>query len=179
LENEKLLGIRGSTILISALQNNGGSISSRVADVQGANNIEAEKTFRLYEFWIQQNLWRNKISILAGLYDINTEFDIMESVSLFMQSSQGLGGDFAGSGLVGPPTFPTAGLGGRIKYIPDRNIYLQAGLFDGVPVKSGSLNRAYFKWNTAGGTLATVEVALLYFDNNTFSRQEGLSTRKK
>lgn len=178
IDNEKLLGWRGSNILFSALQNNGNSISQFAGDVQGISNIEAEQTIRLYEVWIQQQLFADRVSILGGLYDVNSEFDFMQSASLFIQSSQGLGGDLAGSGLVGPPTFPIAGLAGRIKFVPHRNIYLQAGLMDGAPASLNSLKRTDFTWNRTGGTLAIAELGLLSFGRQTVQAEETPSTRQ-
>lgn len=178
IDNEKLIGLPGSNMLFSALQNNGNSISQYAGDVQGVSNIEAEQTIRLFEVWVQQRLFNNQLSILGGLYDINSEFDVMGSASLFMQSSQGLGGDFAGSGLIGPPTFPAAGLGGRIRFVPDRRIYIQAGLMDGAPASLNSAKSADFTWNNAGGTLAVAEFGLLSFGQQEFKAQDNLSTRQ-
>lgn len=178
IDTEKLIGLPGSNVLFSALQNNGNSISAYAGDVQGVSNIEAEQTIRLFEVWYQQKLLAGKLSILGGLYDVNSEFDFMESASLFVQSSQGLGGDLAGSGLIGPPTFPAAGLGGRIKYVPDRRIYIQAGLMDGAPSSLNSVKKADFTWNKVGGTLAIAELGLLSFGQQSFKPQKNLSTRQ-
>lgn len=178
IDNEKLIGLPGSNVLVSALQNNGNSISQYAGDVQGVSNIEAEQTIRLFEVWIQQRLLADQLSILGGLYDVNSEFDFIESASLFIQSSQGMGGDFAGSGLIGPPTFPAAGLGGRIKFVPDRRIYIQAGLMDGAPNSLSSVKSADFTWNKSGGTLAIAEIGLLSFGQEAFKPQDNLSTRQ-
>lgn len=178
IDNNKLLGLPGSNILISALQNNGNSISNYVGDVQGVSNIEAVQTIRLFEAWIQQRLFSNRLSILGGLYDVNSEFDVMESASLFIQSSQGMGGDFAGSGLIGPPTFPVAGLAGRIKFVPHQKIYIQAGLMDGAPGSLNSLTQADFTWNNTGGTLAIAEIGLLSFGQKSYKSQHIPTTRQ-
>lgn len=179
VDTEKLIGLLGSNVLFSALQNNGNSISAYAGDVQGVSNIEAEQTIRLFEVWYQQRLFEDKLSILVGLYDVNSEFDFAGSASLFLQSSQGMGGDFAGSGLIGPPTFPSAGLGGRIKYVPDRRMYIQGGLLDGAPNSLNSVKKADFKWNNMGGTLAIAELGLFSFGQETFKPQDNLSTRQK
>ncbi|WP_340103894.1 carbohydrate porin [Rhodohalobacter sp. 8-1] len=178
IDNEKLIGLPGSNILFSVLQNNGNSISQYTGDVQGVSNIEAEQAIRLFEVWIQQRLFADQLSVLGGLYDVNSEFDFIESASLFIQSSQGMGGDFAESGLIGPPTFPAAGLGGRIKFVPDRRIYIQAGLMDGAPASLNSAKSADFTWNNSGGTLATAELGLLSFGQESFKPQDNLSTRQ-
>ena len=177
IHTETLIGWSGSDILVSGLQNNGKSISSYVGDVEGVDNIEAQRTIRLYEAWLQQKLWANRISLLAGLYDVNSEFDFMESASLFIQSSQGMGGDFAGSGLIGPPIFPAAGLGFRMKFIPGRRLYFQTGIFDGSPGTLNSVKRPDLKLNDSGGSLVVAELGLLSFESNRHQLHEGLPTR--
>lgn len=176
LDAEKILGIKGMNVLASALQSNGESISALAGDVQGISNIEAEQTIRLYELWIQQNFWSERISVLGGLYDINSEFDFMESASLFVQSSHGLGGEFAASGLIGPPTFPIGGLGGRLKILPSPNFYLKAGVFDGVSGKLNSLKHADFSWNRENGSLFITEVGLLTFGSSLSPQGSDLTT---
>ena len=178
IDTEELIGLPGSNVLFSALQNNGTSISAHAGDVQGVSNIEADQTIRLFEVWFQQKVLADRLSILGGLYDVNSEFDFMESASLFIQSSQGMGGDFAGSGLIGPPTFPAAGLGGRMKFVPDHRMYIQSGIFDGAPGSLNALKQANFSWNDTGGTLAIAELGLLSFGEASFKAQDNLSTRQ-
>jgi porin len=129
----RLLGWQGGRIRFSILQNNGAQPSKYIGDVQTANNIEAVRTFRIYEAWIQQNLLNNRLSLLAGVYDINFEFDYMESASLFLNSSQGIGGAIAASGLAGPPTFPATTPTIRLKVMPTSSFYAQAAVSDGAP----------------------------------------------
>jgi porin len=130
---EKLLGWNGSGIHISALQNNGVLPTKFVGDLQAANNIEAAQTVKLYEAWIQQNLWRSRISVLAGVYDINFEFDYIDSAQLFLNSSHGMGAELAASGRSGPPTFPATAPSLRLKLLPHSSWSVKAAVSDGAP----------------------------------------------
>lgn len=133
LDMQKIIGWRDSRIFIYGLSNNGGSISADVGDVQGVDNIETASTFNLFEVWAQQNLFADCLSILAGLYDVNSEFDVMQSAGLFINSSHGIGAELAASGFVGPSTFPFTALSLRLKTHFNRALYLQAVMTDGVP----------------------------------------------
>ena len=130
---EELFEWEGAHARLAILQNNGQQPSRFVGDIQTASNIEAVQTIRFYELWLEQNLVRNHISLLTGVYDINSEFDVIRSGLLFLNSSQGIGGELAASGLKGPPTFPATAATARLKIMPDTRFYLQAALTDGVP----------------------------------------------
>ena len=70
--------------------------------------------------------------MLVGLYDLNTEFDALESAGLFLNSSQGIGPEFAQSGLNGPSIFPTTTLGLRAKWAPGSRFYLESVVLNGL-----------------------------------------------
>ena len=128
-----VVGWPDARFLIYGLRNNGGSVSANVGDAQGIDNIETVSTFKLFEVWLQQNLLRNRVSLLAGLYDVNSEFDVIQSAGLFINSSHGMGAEFAGSGLSGPSTFPFTAPALRLKVLPNRSVYGQLLVADGVP----------------------------------------------
>lgn len=133
LDMNKLAGWSGGSVLVSGVYNGGGSISDYVGDTQGVSNIEAPSGFKVYEAWIQQNLRSNRWSVLAGLYDINSEFDVMQSAGLFLNSSHGIGADYAASGFAGPPIYPFPALSVRLKTLFSSSFYAQAVIADGVP----------------------------------------------
>lgn len=133
LDMTKLAGWSSGNVLIHGLYNNGGSISDAVGDIQGVNNIEATSGFSLYEAWVQRSFLTNRLSLLAGVYDINSEFDVIHSADLFLHSSPGLGAELAASGLVGPSTYPLTALSVRVKTLLAPSLYVQAVVSDGVP----------------------------------------------
>ena len=157
INTNQLIGWQGGLMHFTILQNNGGHPSQYIGDVQTANNIEAVRTIRIYEAWLQQNLFANRLSLLAGVYDINFEFDYMESASLFINSSQGIGGAIAASGLVGPPTFPATTPTIRLKVVPIPSLYAQTAVSDGVP----GVNKVSWSPQQNDGTFWITEVGFL------------------
>lgn len=133
LDMNKLAGWSGGSVLVSAVYNGGGSIGEYVGDAQGVSNIEAPRGFKLYEAWVQQNLRSNRWSVLVGLYDINSEFDVTQSAGLFLNSSHGIGAEYAASGFAGPPIYPFPALSVRLKTLFSSSFYAQAVIADGVP----------------------------------------------
>jgi porin len=132
LRTAEAVAVDTGTLFVYGVGNQGGDPSSDVGDVQGVNNIEAPDSFKLYEAWWQR-VFLDRVSILAGLYDLNSEFDVIESAALFIHSSFGIGAEYALSGINGPPIFPLTALGARIKVAPLDFLLVQAAVLDGVP----------------------------------------------
>ena len=90
--------------------------------------------WKLFEAWYQQNLFQEQFSVLAGLYDVSSEFDVISSASeLFVNSSFGTNPTFAFSGKNGPSIFPNVSLGFRAQAKLTENVTLRAVVADGVP----------------------------------------------
>lgn len=132
LDAEKAIGLQGATILASVLHNNRSIFSeSIVGDLQTVSNIDTDGSWRLYEMWVEQAL--GETSLKAGLIDLNSEFDVVETASAFLNSSFGIGHDFAQAGENGPSIFPITGLGivGRANISEDLDF--RAAAFEGTP----------------------------------------------
>ena len=122
----------GGTLFVYGLRNHGGQPTAHVVgDLQGFSNIEAPDQFIVEEAWYQQNLKGGKLSLLAGLRDINNEFYISKYGALFINSSFGIGPEITVN--VPTSTFPRAGLAARIRIKPTRHVYVQLASFDGNP----------------------------------------------
>jgi len=128
-----LVGWPGARIFMFALGTHGGAPSDFVGDAQGVSNLEAPATVRLEEAWLQQNLFANRLSWLAGRYDLNAEFYRLQSGALFINSSFGIGAEFSHSGVGGrgPSIFPNTRLGTRLEYKPSANVVWRAAALDG------------------------------------------------
>jgi len=122
------------TLFVAGLNIHGGHPSSFAGDAQGVSNLEGPARSMLYEGWIQQNLFRDRLSILAGRYDLNTEFYRLQSAGLFLNSSFGVGPVLSQSGRSGPSIFPNTLTGVRIAWKPPRVLVLRAATFDGGPL---------------------------------------------
>ncbi len=133
LNAEKLIGWQGATWFFYGLGNHGGNPSDNAGDAQGVSNIAAFDTWKLYEAWVQQNLFDNRLSLLFGLYDLNSEFVVIQSEQVFINSSHGIDPTFSLSGRNGPSIFSTTSAALRVKVKPVPWFYLQTGVFDGVP----------------------------------------------
>jgi porin len=137
----------------------GGSPSEYVGDAQVVSNIDAPNTWKIYEAWYNQSLFSERVSLRFGLYDLNSEFDVIETAGLFLNSSHGIGADFSQTGLNGPSIFPTTSFGARFKIQPMQSLYLQTVILDAV---SGDLECArgtHVNWNKNDGLLITSEIA--------------------
>ncbi len=131
---ERGFGWQGTSFFASALQTHGGNPSDLVGDAQGTSNLAAPPGAQLYEAWLQQNLLANRFSVLAGRYDLGSEFYRSQSAGLFVNSSFGIGPEFGQSGPRGPSIYPDPSLGARLSLKPARGVVLRVALLDGVPV---------------------------------------------
>lgn len=109
------------------------------------------------------------LTLRFGLYDLNSEFDMSDSRSLFIHSTHGVGHDLGQTGENGPSIFPNTSLGLRAAWEPGANWRLLAAVLDGVPGdpddptrvrihlsgEEGALNVAEAQWSGARiGTLS-------------------------
>jgi porin len=134
VDMQRLLGWQGATLFFNGLGTHGGHPSSLVGDAQGVSNLEAPPGWQLYEAWLQQNLFENRVSALVGRYDVNSEFYRLQSAMLFLNSSFGIGPEFSQSGSGGPSVFPDTSVGVRLGFKPARGVVIRAAILDGAPV---------------------------------------------
>jgi porin len=159
LDGDKLAGVPGLTGFVDGLWIGGGQPDLFVGDAQGVSNIAAAPAARLYETWLQYNTPHDRFSFLAGLYDLNTEFYHVRSASLFLNSSFGIGADFARSGIAGPSVFPNTSLGFRFAYKPSPNDVLRLAVLDGAPFDPVPGSRGPF--DSRNGLLLVAEAAFV------------------
>src|SRR5713226_3713497 len=157
VDAQRLLGWPGATVFLYGLGIHGGHPSTFVGDAQGVSNIEAPAKWKVEEGWIQQNLFGNRFSVLMGRYDLSSEFYRLQSASLFLNSSFGMGPEFSQSGLEGPSIFPFTSVGARFAIKPIEEIVLRAAVLDGVPVERPNGTRKIFAKDD--GVLVVAEVA--------------------
>lgn len=158
LDMEKIGRINGMSIYISGLGIYGGFPIENSGAIQGISNIAGVNHWRLYEAWIEQNLFENNFSFLFGLFDLNSEFDARESSGIFVNPSFGIGFDFAQSGQNGPSIFPYTSLALRFKYNVSNSFELLAAVFDGVPGSLVDEESFNVSWNKDEGALLAAEL---------------------
>jgi len=155
---EKSLNLVGLKSFVYILGDHGDKLQDLTGVSQGISNIEAASTWKLYEFWLEQSLFNDKLSLLFGLHDLNTEFDCREASSIFLNPSQAIGPDFSQSGRNGPSIFPTTSLSFRIKYNFLQNFTLLSAAFDGVPGDPENPYGTHIILNKNDGLLITNEI---------------------
>jgi porin len=155
---EKVAGWTGAQLHLYGLYNNGSSISDWVGDSHAVSNIETGvRAFRLYEAWIDQK-FGERVSLRAGLYDLNSEFDALDASGLFVGSAHGIGTDFSQSGQNGPSIFPSTSLAARIQVEPAKGWAARAAVLDGVPGDPARPGRTVVRLSKDEGALLVGEV---------------------
>lgn len=155
---DRLAGWKGTRAHVYGLYNNGKSIGGLVGDAQAISNIETgTAALRLYEAWIDQMIGE-RISVRAGLYDLNSEFDALDAAALFVSSPHGIGTDFAQSGRNGPSIFPSTSLAARVQFRPSDGWAVRAAVLDGVPGNPDRPGRTAIRLGHGDGALLVGEV---------------------
>jgi len=156
---EQLLSVRGTSIFCDGVFAYGKNPSDFAGDIQGVSNIASEPMLKLYECWLCQSLWKETGSVLIGIYDLNSEFDVNEFSGAFLNGSFGMGPDFSQSGVNGVPTYPNPALTLRFRYDLNEQFYWLMAVADGVP---GNLNEKglNIKLSADDGALICTEFGL-------------------
>lgn len=173
LDLERGLGWTDTRVFVDTLWIHGGQPDAFIGDAMGVNNLSAPPNAQLEELWLEHNLQSAPVSVLAGLYDLNSEFYRLQSAGLFLNSSFGIGPEFSQSGIAGPSIFPRTALGARVAYKPGDNVVLRAAVLDGAPlIRAGDRLRAF---EAGDGRLYVAELAL--FDRPGARRAHDQRTR--
>lgn len=164
LDGEKIAGLKGLSGLLYVLSNRGSKPSLKGDRLpHGLDNIETPEhanTTKLYQAWIQQSFLDERLSVLVGLYDLNSEFYANESSAIFIHPTFGIGAEMAGTGQAGPSIFPTTSLAIRARLVPSLGYYLQAVTLDGVPGDPGNPHGTHVQFNEGDGALNVIEGAI-------------------
>jgi porin len=131
IDLEKLVGWNGTHFHVNGFYPHGEDGSANyVGDIGTFSNIEAYDTYRLYELWVEQNLFDDRLSLRVGQITLDSEFAVLDSYGgLFIQS--GFGAPEAFSANLPLPVYPNATLGIRARIEPMKGLYLQTAVFDG------------------------------------------------
>ncbi|MDX1671604.1 MAG: carbohydrate porin [Balneolaceae bacterium] len=162
IDMKKSLGIDGGVLYLYGLANQGGDLSADlVGDFQVASNIEADESWRFYEIWYHQMIRGLRSSILVGLYDLNSEFDVNDTGQLFLNSSHGIGAAFGNSGVLGPSIFPLTSFGGRLKWNIWEGLVLKTAVLDGIPSNPANTSGTKILFRENDGLLLATELSFI------------------
>lgn len=130
---QRIMGWDHARFLVDLIHLHGSRPSSNLDTVQTVSSLEGPDEFKLFLAWIEQTLWDGRISLKAGVYSLDTEFDFKESANLFINGVFGTGLDISETGITGATIFPNSALGARFYIEPVDRWYFQAAVMDGVP----------------------------------------------
>ncbi|MEM8683765.1 MAG: carbohydrate porin [Pseudomonadota bacterium] len=156
----QLAAASDARVRLSMLYNNGTRFSEGiVGDNMIVSNVETGvQANRIYEAWINIGFGQSS-DILFGLYDLNSEFDVLESSSLFTGSSHGIGMDIAQTGANGPAIFPVTGLAVRFAAPLSRGWTARLALLDGIPGNPDDPASTRVRLSSNDGVFAIAELA--------------------
>jgi len=131
IDSEKLVGWKGGRFHVNAFYPHGENGSANfVGDIGTFSNIEAYDTYRLYELWLEQDLFDGRLSLRVGQITFDSEFAVLDAYGgVFVQS--GFGAPEAFSANLPLPVYPNATPGLRVRFAPIEGLSLQAAIFDG------------------------------------------------
>lgn len=159
VDAEAAWGWKGATFFGYILGNHGANLAGKiVGDSQTVSNIDAERAIRLEMLWYEQSLWDDLFNVKVGLIDLNSEFDVIETGGLFINSSHGIGVDFSQAGVSGPSIFPSTSAGVRARLRFTDTVSLQTIVLDGVPGDPDNTSRTRIKFAHGDGALITTEL---------------------
>jgi porin len=138
------------------IQHGAKSLNRYVGSFAGVDNIETNTNAgQFFQAWLQKNSPDDSLSLLAGLYAIDSEFYVTDSSGLFLQPPYGMSAEMAQTGKNGPPVFPMGALALRVKYTA-APFYLQGVLADGAPGDPNNPQGTQIR--LGDGTLAVIEL---------------------
>ena len=156
---EKLVGWKGATALVNFIYDGGGKTNEdHLGSLLGASNIEVSvNTSRFYQAWVEQSFAEGKLAVLAGLYPIDTEFQVVESAGLFVQPPYGAAPDIALTR--GPSIFNNPAFGLRAKWqSSDLGLYAMGAVLDGVPGDPERPKGTHIRFQRGDGTMQIAEI---------------------
>jgi porin len=144
---------RGAAFTLYGQNGHGRGISDRyVGDLQVVSNIDAHEFSQISEYWIEQNLFGEKLRVVLGKQDANADFCALEYSGDFINSSYGP------IPTIPMPTFPDPALGIVSSFRPVDWFSVGMGHYDGAA--SGASTGFDTAFDGDGVTFSIVEMAI-------------------
>jgi porin len=102
----------------------------------------------------------DRISVLFGLHDLNSEFYATESAAMFLNPSFGIGRDLSQTGVNGPSIFPYTSLALRLKIEPTEELYIQTAAFGAQSGDPAQPRGTHVRYGSNDGELLITEVGI-------------------
>lgn len=146
IDLETLMGWNGASFHNSWLWLSGQDASEElVGNFLTISNIAGFQTFRMFELWLQQELWDKRISLRLGQLAADSEFVISDYASIFLNGTFGWPAFTYENIPEGGPGYPMATLGVRLELHPASWLTYRGAVFQG-DVSAQNVNRHGFRW---------------------------------
>ncbi|TWO81060.1 carbohydrate porin [Denitratisoma oestradiolicum] len=159
LDLESMLGWEATTAYFNYIHDAGGKLNRDYLGSQlASSNIEVTvSTGRLFHAWVEKGFWGNRLSLLAGLYPIDSEFQVLDSAGVFVQPPYGAMADIALTR--GPSIFNNSAFGLRAKWrSADATVYFQGAVLDGIPGDPRHPKATHVRFDKGDGAMQIVEL---------------------
>lgn len=148
---DRIMGWKGASFHINAFQIHGHGLSTyNIFNYSTVSSIEARATTRLFEVWLEQDLFGGLASIRIGQLAADQEFILSDLDALYWNATFGwpnlAANDLPGTGPGYPLTTPAV----RIKITPNDKTAFLVGLFNGDPSGSGLVTDLSQVYNCCG-----------------------------
>ncbi len=134
IDTAKAFGWQGGTLNASLLQIHGHSISTdHLLALHTASNIEASQATRLWELWLDQQVFNPNIDLKIGQQSVDQEFVAPHYAAVFLNATLGWPVMPTNDLFAGGPAYPLSSLGVRLRAKLGANITAFVGVFDDNP----------------------------------------------
>ncbi len=132
IDADKLIGWSGANLHVAACYPHGASLSGKyTGDLGLVSNLDAYDSLRLYEAWLEQNVFGDRFSLRAGFLAADAEFGVVDIATPFIHSNFGPPGVVSNN--FPAPTYPYSALGVRLRIQPAPGWSILFGVYDGNP----------------------------------------------
>ncbi len=177
----KIISSAGSELYFEMMGITGGIAGEFIGSFQNVSNIEAHKMIRIYEGWFKQMLFNDKFYLLIGIRDFNSGFDFIETASVFLNSSHGLGCEISESGHCGPSTYPYTGLGVELSLTASDNLALKGIASEAMPgsFELNNWNPNFFSWDEGLFIASEIELSFNKSQNSEQKRNQKFAKQRR
>ena len=154
IDGKKLWRLGGSAALLRLRNHLNSFGEDRVGAAQLYSNIDAGERTALYEAWIEQRLFSDKLRLKGGKIDANTEFDAVQTAGDFLNASMGYSPT-----IVAFPSYPEPKLAFTAFLQPTVHNGLATGIFE----------------TASSGTLSILEPSRTWIVGHTENQEEPVS----
>jgi porin len=134
IDFQRIAGWKGLCFHANGFQINGTSITAQdLGSIISASNIEAFPATRLDEFWFEQYMFNDRVSVRFGALAVDTEFLIADSAGAFIANTFGWTTISSDNLPFGGPIYPFASPGVRVSVQPNDRFKLMIDVNDDNP----------------------------------------------